>query len=140
MYAILKGYKFSVGKIIENFILSYFRSSYRGLVPHLVLITRLGVMGGVEGDWEEEETCARVCPLTLTGITKGPKDKGKEKEVETEEEVRDNKGNEQTNLEIPVQERQEMQRRLSPILNLFPDVIEIHQELVESSKQQSNNT
>ena len=28
LYAILKSYKFSVGKIIENSILSYFRSSY----------------------------------------------------------------------------------------------------------------
>ena len=48
--AILKGYKFRVGKIIENSILSYFRSNYKGLVPHPTLITRLCIMGGVEGD------------------------------------------------------------------------------------------
>ena len=84
LYAILKGYKFSVEKIIENSILSYFRSSYRGLVPHPTLITKLCIMGGVEGDWEEKETCPRASPLTLTEITKGPKTKGKEKEVETE--------------------------------------------------------
>ena len=39
LYAILKGYKFSVGKIIENSIMSYFRSSYRGLIPHPTTIT-----------------------------------------------------------------------------------------------------
>ena len=78
-------------------------------------------------------------PLTLTGITKGPKNKGKEKEVETEEEVGDDRGNEQAHLESSVQERQERQRSLSPIWNLSPDVREIHQEPVESSWQQSNN-
>ena len=57
LYAILKGYKFSVVKIIENLILSYYRGGYRGLVPHPTLITRLCILGGIEGDWEEEETC-----------------------------------------------------------------------------------
>ena len=50
MYAILKGYKFNVGKIIENSFLSYYRCGYRGLVPHLAPITRLCILGGVEGD------------------------------------------------------------------------------------------
>ena len=80
MYAILKGYKFSLGKIIENSILSYYRGKYRGLVPYPALITRLCILGGVEGDWEEEETCPKFSPLTLTGITKGLKNRGKEKE------------------------------------------------------------
>ena len=66
LYAILKGYKFSVGKIIENSILSYYRGSYKGLVPHLALITRLCILGVMEGDWEEEETCPKTSPLTLT--------------------------------------------------------------------------
>ena len=54
LYAILKGYTFSVGKIIENSILSYYKGGYRGLVPHPVLISRLCILGGVEGDWEKE--------------------------------------------------------------------------------------
>ena len=90
LYAILKGYKFSVGKIIENSILSYYRGSYRGLVPHPALITRLCILGGVEGDWEEEEACPKTSPLTLTGIIKGPKNKGKEKEAKIGTEERDN--------------------------------------------------
>ena len=50
LYAILKGYKFSMGKIIENSILSYYRGRDRGLVPYPALITRLCILGGVEGD------------------------------------------------------------------------------------------
>ena len=53
--------------------------------------------------WKEiekkEETYSRVSPLTLTGITKGPKKQGKEKEVETEEEEGDDRGHEQAHLE-----------------------------------------
>ena len=93
----------------------------------------------MKGTWEEEETCSSAFPLTLTGITKGPKNKGKEKEVETEEEVGDDRGNEQAHLESLVIERQERQRSLSPIWNVPPDVRKIHEEPVESSGQQSNN-
>ena len=134
LYALLKGYKINLGKIIENSILSYYRSKYRGLIPHPGTITRLCILGGVKGTWEEE-TCPRASPLTLTGITKGPKNKGKEKEVETEEEEGDDRGNEQAHLESPIQERQERQRSLSPIWNLSPDVRDIHQELAESLRQ-----
>ena len=89
LYAILKGYKFSVGKIIENLILSYYKGGYRGLVPHPALITRLCILGGVEGDWKEEENCPRSLTLTLTGITKWPKNRGKEREEEIERETID---------------------------------------------------
>ena len=60
LYSILKGYKFIVGKIIENSILSYYKGSYRGLVPHPTLITRLCILSDVEGDWEEKETCPKT--------------------------------------------------------------------------------
>ena len=90
LYAILKGYKFSVGKIIENSILSYCRGGYRGLVPHPALITRLCILGGVEGEWEEKETCPRTSPLTLIGITKGPKNRDKEREAKVAKEEEEN--------------------------------------------------
>ena len=90
LYAILKGYKFPVEKIIKNSILSYYRGGYKGLVPHLALITRRCILGSVEGDWEEEETCPKTSPLTLIGVIKGHKNRGKEKEAETEREERDN--------------------------------------------------
>ena len=140
LYAIFKGNKFSVGKIIENSILSYFRSNYRGLIPHLALITRLCILGGVEGDWEEEETCPRASPLTLIGITKGLKNRVKEIEVETEEQEGDDRENEQVQLGSPTQEQQKRQGNLSPIWNVSLDVREIHQEPAESSRKQSNNT
>ena len=66
LYAILKGYKFSVGKLIENSILSYYRRDYKGLISHPALMSRLCILGGAQGDWEEEENCPRTSPLTLT--------------------------------------------------------------------------
>ena len=90
LYALLKGYKINVGKIIEKSILSYSESKCRGMIPHPAIITRLCIQGGVEEEWGIEETYPRASPLTLTGITKGPKNIGKGEEKETEEE----KGNE----------------------------------------------
>ena len=49
LYALLKGYKINVGKLIQNSILSYYRSKYKGLIPHLAAITRLCILGGVKG-------------------------------------------------------------------------------------------
>ena len=34
LYAILKGYTFSIGNIIENSIFCYYKGGYRGLVPY----------------------------------------------------------------------------------------------------------
>ena len=77
LYVILKGYKFSVGKIIENSILSYYRGGYKGLISHPSLISRLCIL-----DWEEEENCPKTSPLTLTRITKGPKNRNRGRQVE----------------------------------------------------------
>ena len=82
LYAILKGYKFSVGKIIENSILSYYRGGYKGLIPHPTLISRLCILGGVQEDREEEENGPRTSPLKLTRITKGPKNRNRGRQVE----------------------------------------------------------
>ena len=90
LYALLKGYKINVGKLIENSILSYSRRNCRGLIPHLTTITNLCLLRGVEEEWGQEETYSRASPLTLTGVTKGPKNRGKGKEKEVEKE----KGNE----------------------------------------------
>ena len=106
LYAILKGYKFSVWKIIENSILSYYRSSYMGQVPHPVLITRLCILGSVEGDWEEEETCPKASPLTLIGIIKGPKNRGKVTEVEVDKKEGDNIEIDHIQFESAAQEHQ----------------------------------
>ena len=89
LYAILTRYNFSVGKIIENSILSYYRDGYRGLVPYPALITRIYILAGVEGDWEEE-TCLRTSPLILARITKKPKNRGREREAEVAREEEEN--------------------------------------------------
>ena len=86
LYALLKGYKINVGKIIEKSILGYSKSKCRGMIPHSAIITRLCIEEGVEEEWGIEETYPRASPLTLTCIAKGPKNRGKGKEKETEEE------------------------------------------------------
>ena len=73
LYALLKGYKFDVGKIIETSIRTFHKIVKRGLIPYPSTITRLCVLAGVKGVWAEEETCPKVSPLTLTGVIKGPK-------------------------------------------------------------------
>ena len=47
-------------------------------------------MGGVEGDWEEDEICSKTSPLTLTGVIKGLKNRGREREVEVGREEKEN--------------------------------------------------
>ena len=82
LYALLKGYKFDMGKIIESSIRCFHKNVKRGLIPHLATITRLRILAGVKGTWAEEETYPKVSPLTLTGVIKGPKSiKRKEMEI-----------------------------------------------------------
>ena len=90
LYALLKGYKINIGKIIEKSILGYSEGNCREMIPHLGTITRLCIQGGVDEEWGIEETYPRASLLTLTCVTKGLKNKGKGKEKETKKE----KGNE----------------------------------------------
>ena len=92
LYSILKGYKLSVGAIIENSIMRYHEGNKRGLIPHPTTITRLFLRAGVKGTWEEEEECPKISPLTLTGVRKGPKNQ-KKKGVIIEEDSRDENEN-----------------------------------------------
>ena len=69
LYIILKGYKINVGKVIENSIMSYYQSKYKGLMPYSATITRFYILGNVERTWEEEEKCPRTSLLNLTSIT-----------------------------------------------------------------------
>ena len=84
LYALLKGYKINVGKIIEKSILSHFERKCREMIPHPAIIIRLCIQGGVDEEWGTEETYLRASPLTLIGITKGPKNRGKGKQKEIE--------------------------------------------------------
>ena len=70
----------NIGILIEESIRGYHHSNKGGLIPHPITITRLCLWAGLKVDWEEEDNCPRVSPLTLTGVTKGPKGK-RQKEV-----------------------------------------------------------
>ena len=138
LYALLKGYKINVRKIVEKSILGYYESNCRGLIPHPATITRLCIKEGVEEEWVTEETYPRASLLTLTGVTKGPKNRGKG----TEKVVEEKKYEGYTELEqceSPAPMQQEAQRSQSPFENAFPELRQIHKEQSASSRQNGNN-
>ena len=92
LYAILKGYTLNTGAIIENSIMRYHDGNKRGLIPHPETITRLCIRAGVKGVWEEEEECPKSSPLTLTGVSKGPRNLKKNEVI-----VEENSGDEEEN-------------------------------------------
>ena len=51
LYALLKGYRFDVGKIIETSIKTFHKIVKRGMIPHPAIITRLCILIGVKGVW-----------------------------------------------------------------------------------------
>ena len=128
LYALLKGYKFDVGKIIESSIRCFHKNVKRGLIPHLATITRHCILPKVQGIWAEEENCLKVSPLTLTWVTKGPKNiKRKEMEIvevaeEPKEEEHEQLGMEQIPGEGQLLAEDEMQSIRSPLIHSPPDV------------------
>ena len=56
--------------------MKYHEGNKRGLIPHLATITRLCIRAGVKGTWKKEE-CPKVSPLTLTRVSKGPRNQKK---------------------------------------------------------------
>ena len=107
LYSLLKGYKINVRKIIEKSILGYYERNCRGLIQHPTIITRLYIKGGVEEEWGTKETYPKASPLTLTGVTKGLKNKGKGKEKEVEEEQEYEGYTEREQCESPTPMQQE---------------------------------
>ena len=123
LYAILKGYKLNVGAIIENSIMRYHESNKRGLIPHQATITRLCIRAGVKGVWEEEEECPKVSPLTLTGVSKGPRNQ-KKKGVIVESNSRDEDENarrEEDTLLVEDQEEQDQEAHQEGNTFIFTD-------------------
>ena len=74
----------NVGGLIEGSIGGYHLSNKRGLIPHPATITKLCILAGVRGSWDEEETCPKAFSLTLTGVIKGPMNKKQKGIVELE--------------------------------------------------------
>ena len=86
----------------------YHEGNKRGLIPHPATINWLCLKAGVKGSWAEEEECPNASPLTLTGVSKGPRNLKKKgvlvgAESRNEEE---NAGQEEDNLMVDNQEEQ----------------------------------
>ena len=119
LYAMLKGYKLNAGAIIENSIIRYHEGNKRGMITHPTTITRLCMRAGVKGTWEEEEECPKVSPLTLTGVSKGPRNQ-KKKGVIVEADSRDEDENaRQEEDTLLVEDQEEHDPEAQPEGNTF---------------------
>ena len=146
LYALLKGYKMNVGGLIEGSIRGYHLSKKRGLIPHLATITRICILVGVKGVWEEEEKCPRVSPLTLTRVTRGAKGKRQKGivEVEVEPETKLVEENEITEVgtipeDIPPAVEEEVPFRMSPLNQSYPEEQEQFPGKAEGSRRRGEN-
>ena len=132
----------NVGCLIEGSIRGYNLSNKRGLIPHPTTISRLCILAGVRGSWDEDETYPKASPLTLTGVTRGPRNKKHngimELEVELNEE-NDNREMETVLEQIPPSEEEEMPLRMSPLSPPGPEMREDFPELAESSRKGAGN-
>ena len=79
--------------------------------------------------WEEEEKCPRVSPLTLTGVTRGPKGKKQKEiiEVDVVEEIVPAEENETREMEAIPEDihptvAEEKHFRMSPLSHAYPEV------------------
>ena len=74
---------------------------------------------GVKGAWEEEEECPKVSPLTLTGVSKGPRNQ-KKKGVIDEADLRDEDENaRQEEDTLLVEDQEEQDPEAQPERNTF---------------------
>ena len=143
LYALLKGYKMSVGGLIEGSIRGYHLSNRRGLIPHPTTISRLCIVARVRGSWDKEETFPKVSPLTLTRVTKGPRNKKQQRMVEVEVEPAEDNNNREMEAvpeQIPLAEEEEMHFRMSPLSHTYPNMTENFPEQAKSSRRGDGNT
>ena len=103
-------------------------------------ITSLCIQGGVKEEWEIEENYPRASLLTLTGIKKGPKNRGKGKEKETEEGKRKEGCTELEQWENQCPLQSEAQRSQSKFWSASSELRQAQHEQAESSGQNCNHT
>ena len=132
----------NIGILIEESIRGYHHSNKRGLIPHPTTITRLCLLARVKGMWEEEEKCPQVSPLTLTGVTKGPKGKRKKGivKVDVEAETVSAEENETREMGAILEDihpavAEEAHFRMSPLSHSYPEVKEHLLEQEEGSRR-----
>ena len=119
LYAMLKGYKLNAGAVIENSIMRYHEGNKRGLIPHPTTITRLCLRAGVKGTWEEEEECPKVSPLTLTGVSKGPRNQKKKGVIVESDSREENENARQEEDTLLVADQEEEDPEAHPEGNTF---------------------
>ena len=127
LYALLKGYKMNVRGLIQGSIRGYHLSNKRGLISHPTTISRLCIFARVRRSWDEEETCPKVSPLTLTEVTKGPRNKKQQRMVEVEAEPAEDNDHREMEVileQILLVEEEEIHFRMSPLSHSYPDMIE----------------
>ena len=133
----------NVGRLIEGSIIGYHLRNRRGPIPHPTTISRLCIFAGVRGSWDEEETCPKVSPLTLIGVTKGLRNKKQQRMVEVEAEPAeddDHKEMEAILEQNPPAEEEEVHLRMSPLSHSYPDMTKNFPEPAESSRRGEGNT
>ena len=136
----------NIGILIEESIRGYHHSNKRGLIPHPTTITRLYLLAGVKGMWEEEEKCPRVSPLTLTGVTRGPKGKRQKEimEVDAEAETVLAEENETREMEAIPEDihpavAEEAHFRMSPLSHSYLEVQEHLPSQAEGSRSRGDS-
>ena len=75
---------------------------------------------------KKKRTAPKTSPLTLTGITKGPKNKGRERQVEAVREEEEPVEIQQPQPESEAPKLQQRQRSVSPVLIFSPEVRQVH--------------
>ena len=118
-----EGVKINAGAVIENSIMRYHEGNKRGLIPHPATITRLCLTAGVKGTWEEEEECPKVSPLTMTGVSKGPRNQKKKGiiiEADSREENENARQKEDTLL-VADQEEEDPEAHPEENTSMFPE-------------------
>ena len=107
--------------------MKYHERNKRGLIPHPATITRLCIRAGVKGSWAEEEECPKASPLTLTGVSKRPRNQKKKGVIvesysrEEEENVRQ----EEDTLLVEDQQEQDPETHPEGNTSVFAEDIEL---------------
>ena len=133
----------NVGGLIEGSIRGYHLSNKRRLIPYPTTISRICIFVGVKGSWDEEEICPKVSPLTLTGVTKGPRNKKQQRMVEVEaEHAEDNDHRDMEGIpeQNPPAKEEELHFIMSPLSHSYLDITENFPEQTESSRRVEGNT
>ena len=99
--------------------MKYHEGNKRGIIPHPATITRLCIRAGVKGIWEEEEECPKASPLTLTGVSKGPRNLKKKWVIVEADSIDEDENVRQEEDNLLVEDQEEQNPKVQPEGNTF---------------------